>query len=118
MTKFDFDWSEFTEKDLSFFNEKNRKNLPEKMTCGYCYGETDKGKVIIVIRHEYFSCKNKGFALEIFKANDEWGISTWLGSCCEIHSATNYKRFCKRVENLFTKYYYDRIGKNSIPLYT
>ena len=118
MAKFAFDWTGFTEKDLMDLNNEDKKYLPEDMIYGYCYVETEKGNVIIDIHFENPSYKDRGFDLEIYESDDDWYHRTWIGSCHKIRSAHNYKRFCRRVENLFIKNFYDVVGtQDADPVY-
>lgn len=97
--KFEFDWRDFSEDGLYRLNEaiKNKEidedelfaKIPAKIGREY----------LIDLHYENYGGGQKGFDVEIYERNSDGSHGTWLGSVKTIKTATNYKRFCRRVED-------------------
>ena len=97
--KYEFDWTDFTPKDLLLANTE--KGLNDDDIYGKIFITTDSGRYIADIHYENYSYDQRGFDLELYHSNDDgWVHTKWLTSIKSIHSATNYNRFCKRAEKL------------------
>lgn len=101
--KYKFDWTEFTEDALERCNKEAGEFEDE--IYGFILLKKGDNSYIIDIHYEYFNSKDKGFDLEVYTSNEKtWNHYTWLGSIHNIRSAKNYKRFCKRAEDLIIEF--------------
>lgn len=100
---YEFDWSEFTERDLMSLNRKIKskqiKNVEDDIY-GFIIVTNEKRTYIVDVHYYYYSAKNQGFDLEVYKSSHELTHNSWIDGISDIHSATDYNRFCKRAENL------------------
>lgn len=94
---YNFDWSNFTDKDLERCNSERNK---ESEIYGYVFIQMGDRFYIVDIRHEYCNSKDCGFNLEIFMSNKMHLHFEWVGSIRDIKSAKNYRNFRHRAENL------------------
>lgn len=96
--KYIFDWCRFTEQDLLRLNRENY--LQEDDIYGFILLTLNNERYIIDVHYEYYSSRKHGFDLEVYRSNEYEQHLDWIESCRGIKSATNYKRFCTRAENL------------------
>lgn len=104
----EFDWA-FDEETLARCNEEIGEFEDEY------YGDVlvifGNDAYIVDIHYEYYSSRNKGFDLEVYKAirdGDGWTHGQWLDNIRGIKSSKSIKRFKSRAEKLITKYLEER----------
>ena len=61
---------------------------------------------IIEVHHEKYVGEPARFDLEVYHSNDSEEYLEWMFSIKEIKTATNYRRFCKRAEDLIVQKLY------------
>ena len=99
----EFDWTEFTEKDLRRINRL--KDKPEDDIYGFIIITVDKTDIYIVdVCYYKYDSRDQGFDLELYKSNSDYTHQRWITGIKDIKSATDYNRFCHRAENLIKCY--------------
>lgn len=98
MQTYEFDWTEFTERDLKKVNR--RHDMDEDEIVGFVFVQAGTDMYMVDIHYYNYDSKDRGFDLEVYKSNKELYHLSWLGSIKDIKSATDYNRFCRRAENL------------------
>lgn len=96
--RYNFDWTNFTEKELRICNREIGSY--EDNIYGFLYLSINDKYYLVDIHYEDYGSKDKGFDLEVYESDENWLHKFWLSSIKDIKSATNYKRFCRRAENL------------------
>ena len=105
---FKFDWTGFNPESMK---EANESRIEDEIFGAILVEAGEDETYLIDIHHSYYSSMDKYFDLEVYEAigdyDEGWYHGEWFGSIQDIQTATNYKRFCKRAENLIIKFLND-----------
>ena len=117
MTHFTFDWLDFTEKDLETLNRIPNRHRPEDDIYGIVPVKADGCPYVMDIHYSYYGCRDYGFNLEVYTSDKDDSHKVWIGGNQAIKSATDYRRFRKRAEDLvigLIRKYEEAIGKHPV----
>ena len=97
---YNFDWTDLTLKNLKAANASREED--EIIVCApFTVNKDDVDSYFIVdVHHEKYVGEPACFDLEVYRSNENEEHLEWLFSIKEIKTATNYRRFCKRAEDL------------------
>ena len=112
---FKFDWRGFDDSCLQLAKIREKNHLVDAHVdiCSMRFVLQREGKkkqeYFVDISYYYFSSTDKGFILDVYKELDYGDHTAWIGSIESIKSASDAKRFCRRVENELIRYLPDMI---------
>ena len=106
MVTYRFSWIGLTPADLVRANKSREED--EIIVCvPFTVNKDDVDSYFIVdVHHEKYVGEPACFDLEVYRSNNDEEHLEWLFSIKEIKTATNYRRFCKRAEDLIIEKLY------------
>ena len=100
---FNFNWTEFDENSLAevrHFEKEMEDNI-----YGFLPFSINGEYYLADIHYYYYGSDDYGFDIELYESDENGEHKAWLEGLKGIRTATNYKRFCRRVEDLIIEYF-------------